>query len=117
MVGERTRDEDIGLRAAEAWLREPEEDRRLAALQIGQQGRTDLPTTWLALAAGWAGPTIPAVDGGEPQAIPPHQTARAVRVAVLLAGSRAADFSERDETLRKYLENGAKIALGEELRA
>lgn len=111
MAPSRTPEEDAGLQAAEAWLKEPEEDRRLASLEFGRRADQRLPTTWVALAAGWAGPTMPTGDEN-PIAVPPYQTARAVRTALLIAGSRVPP-QQRDEMLRKCVESGAKLAVGE----
>ena len=111
MVATRTADEDAGLQVAEAWLKEPEEDRRLASLEFGQRADQRLPTTWVALAAGWAGPTMPAGED-KPLTVPPYQTARAARAAVLIAGSRV-PAKQRDEMLRRCVESGAKLAVGE----
>lgn len=111
MIAERTPEEDAGLQAAEAWLKEPEEDRRLASLEFGRQADQRLPTTWVALAAGWAGPTMP-TDGEDSMTVPPYQTARAARAAVLIAGSRV-PVKQRDEMLRRCAESGAKLAVGE----
>src|ERR1700733_896257 len=44
-----------GLMAAEAWVQQPETDRRLAALDIATKGDPNDPTTFLAFAAGWSG--------------------------------------------------------------
>ena len=43
------------LLAAEAWVQQPESERREAALKIGTRGDSNDPLTWIALAAGWAG--------------------------------------------------------------
>ena len=115
MILQPAREEVIGLQVAEAWVQDPEEDRRLTALQVGQEGSTRLATSWIALAAGWAGSTMPGPDGSDTP-IPPHQTARAVRAAILIAGCRP-PLQEREEMLRKCLANGASLATGENPRA
>ena len=56
------RGEDVALRAAEAWVRAPDEDNRRAALDIGNAGDQNAATTWLALAAGWSGGSMCAPD-------------------------------------------------------
>jgi hypothetical protein len=72
------------LQAAESWVREPEEDRRRAALTIGMASKPDEAASWTALAAGWAGGSL-APEGADPIPPPQHLTAKAVRAAVLLA--------------------------------
>jgi len=48
-------DRAAGLLAAEAWVEEPDDERRQVALDIGTRGHCDDPLTWVALAAGWTG--------------------------------------------------------------
>jgi hypothetical protein len=56
------RAEDEALRAADAWVRAPEEERRRAALDIGAAGDQERATTWLALAVGRSGGSVSAPD-------------------------------------------------------
>jgi hypothetical protein len=101
-------EEQPGLQAADAWVRRPDEEQRLAALELGMRSNAQSPTTWLALAAGWSGGNI--VLGIEATSMaPPQQTARAVRAAVLTAVSRLAP-AEREKGLRACIEDGAQIA-------
>ena len=58
---------DDALLAAEAWVREPEEAQRRAALEIAASGDTRVATTWLALAAGHSGGSV-AAEGSAPGA-------------------------------------------------
>jgi hypothetical protein len=81
LQGNRT---DDALLAAEAWVREPEETQRRAALEIAASSDTGVATTWLALAAGQSGGSI-APEGAHPVAPPPHATALGVKAAVILA--------------------------------
>ena len=111
LVPKRSNAENAGLQMAEKWVREPEEDRRLAALQFGNQNNQRLATTWLALAAGWSGGSMNPTIEGSPAA-PPYQTARAVRVAVLMAGCRVG-LAEKPELFRRCVEDGARLAEGE----
>ncbi|WP_420101015.1 DUF6931 family protein [Bosea sp. (in: a-proteobacteria)] len=79
-----TSEAEIALRTAEAWVREPEEYRRLAALRIGMTGRRDLSATWVSLAAGGSGGTL--ATGAEPgPPVPPQMCAKAARAATLIA--------------------------------
>jgi len=104
-----TLDEREGIRLAEDWVREPEEDRRLAALELGMRYSTKLATTHLALAAGWSGRSF-SIAGGDPIPIQPHQTARAVRAAILIAACRASQ-AERPALVRDCVADGIRIAV------
>lgn len=106
----RTHEEEQALAAAEQWVREPEEELRIAALNVGRESDYKRPATWLALAAGWAGPTIPFED--KVGQVPPEQTARAVRAGVLIAASRI-DLTKRTELLRKCVDEGIRLAAGD----
>lgn len=80
--------QDQGLLAlAEDWVREPEEDRRYAALDAGMAAQVKTPGAWIALAAGWSGGSMTPA-GMAPVPPPPHLTARAVNAAVLSAVAR-----------------------------
>ncbi len=91
-ISARTLAEDIArerpdaLLAAEAWVYQPDDQRRLCALEIGTRGDRKNPVTWLALAAGWSGGSK--VSGAQQLPIPAFMTARASRIAVLLSASR-----------------------------
>jgi len=97
MGSPRGHDEEIALKLAEAWVRDPEEHRRVAALQVGLEGDHDLPPVWAALAAGSAGGTIRIGEVQGPP-VPPHGTAKAARTAVLVALA-AVPMRERKSTL------------------
>ena len=102
----RSRDEEAAIRAAEKWVQRPEDDLRLAALELGTRGNSELPSTYLALAAGWSGGRIDL--GGETVPIPPEQTARLVRAALLVAGTRV-EREQRSEILRRCLADGIRL--------
>jgi hypothetical protein len=108
-VSKATLDEREGIQLAEDWVREPEEDRRLAALELGMRYSTKLATTHLALAAGWSGRSF-SIAGGDPIPIQPHSTARAVRAAILIAACRASQTG-RPELMRGCVEDGIRIAV------
>ncbi len=78
------RAEDDALRAADAWVRAPEEERRRAALEIGTAGDPERATTWLALAAGRSGGSVSAPDQ-KPIAPGPAACAQAANAAIVLA--------------------------------
>jgi hypothetical protein len=79
-----SRADDAALRAAEAWVRNPDETTRRAALNLGWTRNARLATTWLALAAGQSGGSIAAEDAPY-VAAPPQATALDVKAAVILA--------------------------------
>jgi Family of unknown function (DUF6931) len=94
--------------AAETWVREPDEARRLYALDLGRRGDNNDELTWLALAAGWAGGQL----GAHPKLqvpVPQYLTPRAVRIAVLLS---ALHIPLPDKTARvsARIEEGIKLA-------
>ena len=72
------------LEAAEAWVRNPEEECRREALRVGAGADGSRPATWIALAAGWSGGSIAPAEFGY-VAAPPVQTPKAVRAALLMA--------------------------------
>ena len=111
LVPARSAEEEQAIAVAEQWVREPEEERRLAALELGVHSSSKLPSTYLALAAGWSGGRVN-VGGEAPVAIPPHQTARVVRAAVLIAACRV-EMAQKPELLRRCLEDGIQIASDE----
>jgi hypothetical protein len=111
LIPERTPEEDEAIKVAEDWVREPEEDRRAAALELGQRGSSRLPTTYLALAAGWSGRSMD-VGAGESVPIPTHQTARVVRAAVLIAACRVG-MAEKPDLLRRCVQDGIRLASDE----
>jgi hypothetical protein len=96
-----------GLLVAEAWVYQPDDHHRLQALEIGAKGDRNQPTTWLALAAGWAGGTQ--VSGAQQVPTPPYMTARATRVAVLLGASRLGR-AERMPWLQSCIGEAIKLA-------
>jgi hypothetical protein len=104
-------EENDTIRVAEQWVHEPEEERRLAALELGVRASSKLPSTYLALAAGWSGGRVN-VGAEAPVPIPPHQTARVVRAAVLIAACRV-EMAQKPELLRLCLEDGIQIASDE----
>lgn len=96
------REEEVATLTAEAWVREPEEHRRIAALRIGITGRRDLAATWVALAAGGSGGTL-STDATPGPPVPPQLCAKAVRTAILIALSDV-PARERRPTLTKCLQ-------------
>lgn len=75
---------DDALLASEAWVRDPEEEQRRAALNLSAAADVRKATTWLAMAAGQSGGSI-TPEGAQPVAAPPQSTAADVKVAIILA--------------------------------
>lgn len=96
------------LSAAEAWVREPTDTRRLTALEIGSRGDNNDALTWLARAAGWAGGTLNG-DAKPPVPAPQYLTPRAARIAILLSAQQIAP-AERTPRMRTRIAEGMKLA-------
>jgi len=98
-----------GLVAAEEWVQQPENDRRLAALDIATKGDPDDPLTYLAFAAGRSGGLL-FHHPETPVAMPANLTPQAARTAIQLA-AHYADAAERPTVLRACIEDGANLAI------
>lgn len=81
------REDEKALLVAEAWVREPEEHRRRAALDIGLNGDHALPGVWVSLAAGGSGGAL-IIGGQQGPPVSPEMTAKSARAAVLIALAR-----------------------------
>jgi hypothetical protein len=92
---------------AEDWVREPEEDRRIAALTLGQHGDHRAPATWMALAAGWSGGSVAPGFANAPA--PPHQTARAIRAGLMIAMAGVPN-NDMSRVLKPCVEEGIALA-------
>ena len=97
-----------GLLAAEAWVYEPDDERRKAALDIGTNGDSKDPITWLALAAGWAGGFLFA-NAQRQVAMPHYMTARAVRIAMFMSIMNIRR-DQRPVRLKPCIAEGVKLA-------
>jgi hypothetical protein len=81
--------ETEALDIAEAWVREPDDPHRRAALELGVKSDGALCSTWMLLAVGWSGGNLIAPSQHAMAVQPaPQQTARAVRGGVMLALAR-----------------------------
>ena len=106
--------EDEALRAAELWAKSPDEDNRLAAMQISNSGDPRAATTWLARAAAWSGGSMCSPDL-KPLPAPPTACAQAVNAAIILAAS----FGEPLDVMNRIgacAEAGIRFADGDEAR-
>jgi hypothetical protein len=92
---------------AEDWVREPDEERRQAALGAALQTKPSTPAVWIAFAAGWSGGSM--LDASDPAVPPPaHLTAKAVNAGILSLLARV-DQSQRAATLRAFVEMGIQL--------
>ena len=105
------RDDQKGLLMAEAWVREPEEHRRRAALTLGLDGNHAVAGTWLSLAAGGAGGTY-VLNGQAGAPVPADLTAKSVRGAVLVSLARL-PIRERAARLPACVDICRRLALGQ----
>ena len=107
-VGQIAEDRAAALLAAEAWVREPDDERRQAALEIGTKGHCDDPLTWVALAAGWAGGLL--VSGPHHSIpMPQYMTARAARTAILIS-ALSVKWDQRPAYLQACIADGTRLA-------
>lgn len=96
------------LQLAEDWVRDPEEDRRYAALEHAMASEMKTPGVWIALAAGWSGGSL-APRGLSPVTPQPFLTPRAVNAGVLGALARVAT-ARRSSLLAGFVEMGITLA-------
>ncbi len=96
--------------AAEAWVRQPAEPSRRAAMTRAQEAGFGTPEAWAAVGAFWSAGSMAPV--GQPEVpAPAHLAGTAVAGAVVLAGVRG-DPGRREARLRRFLESGRDIAGG-----
>jgi hypothetical protein len=108
LLGEIPKSEAEGLLAAEAWVYEPAEERRHAALKIGVEGDSNDPMTWLALGAGWSGGMLNP-NPKMPIPMPQYMTARAARMAVVLCTLKVPPPKRHDQQ-QACITEGLRIA-------
>ena len=97
---------DEGLVAAEAWVRDPRDETRRAALALADAGDPARPGTWVAFAAGYSGGSM--VEG-HAVPCPPDLTAKMARIAVLTALGRLTG-REHQAALRNCVEACIRLA-------
>jgi hypothetical protein len=103
-----TESEDRAIKMAEVWVREPEEHRRKAAMDIGMKLDKNNPSTWVALSAAWAGGAMTAGDHQGPPN-PMQLTPQAARIAILIALSRGAS-ADRQAAIKLCIDGANKLA-------
>jgi len=91
-----------------AWVREPTDENRRAALDAAESADAKLPACWLSRAAGWSGGSL-APPGLA--AVPPdeHLTAQALVGALLLAAVFR-DPAKSVDNYRLFIEQGKQLA-------
>ncbi|HMA75455.1 MAG TPA: hypothetical protein VKP67_28805 [Xanthobacteraceae bacterium] len=109
LLGDIAQNRAACLLMAEAWVYEPDDQHRQAALELGMQADSNDPLTWLALAAGWSGGMLSS-HPQMPAPVPPYMTARAARIAVQLSAHFAKKKNELPAYLQACIAEGIKLA-------
>jgi len=102
------------LRAAEAWVRDPDEALRRQSLALWQRGDRSAPSSWLACAVGQSGGSV-APEGSFPIPAKPQMTAIGVRTALVLAVA-GTDARVQGEWVRACIDAFLRFAEGGECR-
>ena len=110
LLGEGAADET--LRAAEIWVRTPEDNNRQAALSAANASDRRKPTTWLAFAAGWSGGSLLPADQ-KPIPPPAGACAMAANAAIMMAVA-AGDPRAVVDRIEACAEAGVRFASGGE---
>lgn len=95
---------------AAAWVANPDEDTRYAALDAAVEAKDKSPGVWVALGAGWSGgsmvgPDLPAVPPA------PHLTAKAINASILTVLAKV-DLDERSNMLGSFVRMSLQLAEG-----
>ena len=98
--------QDDAIAAAEAWVRDPRDETRRAALALAEAGDSASPGTWVAFAAGYSGGSMVASHAVP---CPPDLTAKMARIAVVTALGRLRG-PEHDAALRNCVEACIRLA-------
>jgi hypothetical protein len=106
--GERLEGQAELLALARAWVRDPTDENRRAALGAAETAETKLPACWLARAAGWSGGSL-APPGMA--AVPPDErlTAQALVGALLLAAVFG-DPAKSADNYRLFIDQGKQLS-------
>lgn len=101
--------EEACIKAAENWVRTPDDSQRTRSLDLGMQASQQRPATWIALAAGWSSGNM---SGDERFRIapPPQLTAQGVRAAILSAATRI-PLDQQPAVFRNWASTGLRYAL------
>lgn len=98
------------LQLTAAWVANPREDERYAALDAAMESKAKTAGVWLALAAGWSGGSMSGADL-PPVPPPPFLTARAVNAAIL-SGLARNDMGARQETIERFVRMAIRLGEG-----
>jgi hypothetical protein len=103
-------DELLSLTLAEAWVHEPSDESRRAAMAAAEAFEFKTPASWAAVAAFWSGGSMAPVDLPD---VPPAEnlTGKAVTAAVMIAVGQG-DPDKMEERYRQLLARGLDIARG-----
>jgi hypothetical protein len=108
LLGDIPHAQAAGILAAEAWVAQPDDAHRQTALELGDQGDSNDPVTWLALSAGWTGGFL--VSNPKQQVpMPQYMTARAARIAITISALKV-KRAERPARLQACVAEGIKLA-------
>ena len=106
--------EDDALKAADAWVRTPDEASRNAALAAAEAADQSSPAAWLAFAAAWSGGSMVRPDK-TPMAAPASACARSACAAITMAAARG-DPLGLVARIRACVEAGVRFAEGGEAK-
>lgn len=98
--------QDAALATAEAWVRNPDDATRRAALAAAEAGDPEEPSTWAAWAAGYSGGSMVASHAVP---CPPDLTAKMARIAIVTALGKL-PREQRDAALRACVEACIRLA-------
>jgi len=106
--------EDEALKAADTWVRAPDEANRNAALAAAEAADQRSPTAWLAFAAAWSGGSMVGPDK-PPMAAPASACARAACAAITMAAAQGEPLGLVGR-IRACIEAGIRFAEGGEAK-
>ncbi len=98
------------LKLSETWVREGDEDARVAVHAAAEAAKNDSASVWIGLAAGWSGGSLSPSPEHRVD-MPDDLTAKAVNTAVLIALGTL-EPAKRDEALKSCLSAGLSFAGG-----
>jgi hypothetical protein len=109
LLNKPTPEDEAALKAAEDWVYEPEEPRRLHALEMGTTLDDHAASTWVARAAAWSSGTMMMVGEHPGPPVTPPMTAQAAFTAIRIAlGGKPNRVAE----IAQCVERGVQIAEG-----
>jgi hypothetical protein len=97
------------IKAAEAWVYEPSEEHRRAAMAAGDAVGKDSPARWATIAAFWSGGSVTAPDA---PAVAPGETLTAMAVAGAVQIAAVQEPPRAEENYRLFIAQGLDIARG-----